>query len=51
MLCPKCRIEACLAGSREESRDGRVVLVREFACRNRKCPDWNCVVAVQKDEQ
>ena len=51
MLCPRCRIEARLAGSREEVREGVPVIVREFVCRDKKCADFGTVVAETVEKQ
>ena len=52
MLCPKCNIEARItkvyqAFNMEEQKLYRYV---DFTCYNKKCPDYEKVIATAKDE-
>jgi len=52
MLCPKCKVEARITKVRQAFNIEEQKLYRyvDFTCLNKKCPDYEKVIATAKDE-
>lgn len=47
MKCPTCGTEAVVMATAQERRDGAMLWVLEFQCRNKRCPDCGRTVGRQ----
>lgn len=47
MKCPTCGTEAVVMAAVQERRDGAMLRVLEFRCRNKRCPDCGRTVGRQ----
>ena len=47
MKCPTCGTEAVVMAAAQERRDGAMLRVLEFRCRNKRCPDCGRTVGRQ----
>lgn len=50
MVCPKCKVEAVITGSRMvyNKKDEKAYRVLKYSCRNKKCEKYNKVIGEER---